>query len=881
VDVAKKYIKSAPLLDRLVNEKSGSESNRNEQIEVTVKRAEAWASRNPNLLDPLNGIVYESTLTRVDPTKPRSEYEGKTDSSGNQLDKVWDGMQKEVKQLGPEGMAIYSMMRDSYKKLYEQILKTIDTRIDEAMDDKARSAIVKKEIYARLTAKGGFNPYFPLTRSGSYWLSYNATNPRTGNKELYVEAFESKRARERAQEEYATHGAENFEEFVNVSQINYRSAPATSFVNGVLKVMEANKVDPTVIDETMRLFLTTLPETSFAQSFRTRKGTLGFKQDAVGALREKTLSISRQLANMEYAGKFANLRTQMLTEFKESGSKADAKPYLEEMNKRIDFAISPQIPTWSKVFTSAGFGMTLGFNLSSALVNLAQIPLVVAPYLGGKYGFGATTKALGEATRIFTTSGFQQDTEAFVPTETGEKKVTVRAMPSLDNIDFDAKGLDPRVKRLKTLAQVAGDLGQLNRSQMYETLDVGKSKSFMTKINAASGWAFHHGERMNRQVSLIMAYNLELDRLNSDKATAAEKALSSADKETAAAEQAIYMTELTNGGTAAAAAPRIAQNSIGRIVFMFKRYGASMYYLMYKTARVDLRSADPETRRIAMRQIAGVYGSSALMAGAQGLPMFGIAAMIYNAFKSDDEDDFDTATRKYFGETLYSGALNELTGVTIASRIGLSDLLIRDTQKKESQTILLSALEMMGGPVYGVGTRIERGIKLINEGETMRGVESILPSAFGNVMKAIRYANEGTSTLRGDPITGEVGVSNVFAQLFGFAPAEYTRQLEINSRLKEADKKATQDKSKYLKQFYIATRMGDTDEANEAMKKLQELGKKHPGLRITGETIRDSMRQHARQSATMYHGISLSRGMRAELLADAAEYDGDTYRDEE
>ena len=72
-------------------------------------------------------------------------------------------------------------------------------------------------------------------------------------------------------------------------------------------------------------------------------------------------------------------------------------------------------------------------------------------------------------------------------------------------------------------------------------------------------------------------------------------------------------------------------------------------------------------------------------------------------------------------------------------------------------------------------------------------------------MKAIRYANEGTSTLRGDPITGEVSTSNAWAQAFGFAPAEYTRQLEINSRLKEADKKATQDKSKYLKQFYIAT----------------------------------------------------------------------------
>jgi hypothetical protein len=59
----------------------------------------------------------------------------------------------------------------------------------------------------------------------------------------------------------------------------------------------------------MRFFLTTLPETSFAKAFQARKGTLGFERDAVRALRQKTISISRQLANMEYGAKLSNFVT--------------------------------------------------------------------------------------------------------------------------------------------------------------------------------------------------------------------------------------------------------------------------------------------------------------------------------------------------------------------------------------------------------------------------------------------------------------------------------------------------------------------------------------------------------------------------------------------
>ncbi len=861
VEEAKRYVPKAPMVDRLINERAGSEGLRNQSIEPILAKVETWASSNPGKLDAFNATVYDSTLAQVDPTKSRNEYKEADDL------KAWDAMQPNLKAIGPEGAALYKTMRDTYKKLYDEIIRIVNARIDATSEDKDRAKAIKTEIYSRLVARGGLDPYFPLTREGQYWMSYHAKNPRTNTTELYVEAFDTKRGRARAMEEYKAAGATDLQTFANLSSVNYRNAPPTSFINGVLKTLEANKVKPEVTEEVMRFFLSTLPETSFAKAFQARKGTLGFKQDAVRALRQKTISISRQLANMEYGAKLSQLRSDIEEEFKGAGQPEDAKPYIDAINEHIQFAISPQVPRWSKIARSFGFNMTLGFNVSSAVVNVAQVPLIVAPYLGGKYGTVATTKALAHATRMYMQSGFQRDVKTFVPVA-GAEKTTVNAAPSLDNYDFDNKNAPEDVKRLKVLADVAGKLGQLNRSQLYDTLEVTDPKgSMLDRINAASGFVFHHGERMNRQVTMIAAYNLELDKMKAAGRSIDEAAM------TEAAETAVYMTEMTNGGTSAASAPRIAQSGLGSVMFMFKRYGVSMYYLLFKTARDALRGADGQTRAAAMRQIAGIYGSAALFAGARGLPMFGMVAMLYNMFRDDDEDTFENATRKFLGEGLYSGAINATTGVDVASRIGLSDLIFRDQKYSESTSVIASLAETMGGPVFGVASRVERGLKLIGEGHTERGIEAILPSAMANLLRARRYAVEGATTLRGDPITGDISTWNVFAQTFGFAPAEYTRQLEINAVVKGIDKATNEKKTKLLRQFYIATRFGDTPTAQEALQELIKLQQKHPGLGIDADTIVTSMKQHAKTSATMYHGITLSKGMRGELLENAREFD--------
>jgi hypothetical protein len=266
------------------------------------------------------------------------------------------------------------------------------------------------------------------------------------------------------------------------------------------------------------------------------------------------------------------------------------------------------------------------------------------------------------------------------------------------------------------------------------------------------------------------------------------------------------------------------------------------------------------------------------MAGAQGIPMYGALSLLYGLFCDDDDEDFDTVTRKYLGEFLYKGPVEYATNLAIANRITLNDLIVRDTKGGSSAgTFSQQLLQAVGGPVIGVADRIERGFSKMNEGHTMRAMEDLLPSAIANGFKGIRYATEGTTTLRGDPITGDVSAYNAVAQIFGFAPADYTRQLEINATEKGIDKTLSERSTKLKQKYYMAKRNGDTEGMADVRDKLLEMGAKHPELGINQGSVKGildrSMTAQERATKEMLNGVRYNKKRLAEVKASLAEYE--------
>ena len=393
-----------------------------------------------------------------------------------------------------------------------------------------------------------------------------------------------------------------------------------------------------------------------------------------------------------------------------------------------------------------------------------------------------------------------------------------------------------------------------------------------SRANVLSAWMFHQVEKHNRQVALTSTYFLELDRMNHSP-TPAEQKLSTLEKQKKAAQQAIYQSQEMNGGATLVTAPRIAQQGPMRVAMMYKSYGAQMYYTMMKTAKQVFTGETPSERDIAFTQLMGIFGSSILLSGVAGMPMFQTVAAIANIFIEDDEEDFETLTRQYMGELLYKGGVNNLTGIDVASRIGLTGLLYRTNSYTKDQEPIEKFVNALGGPAGSVITQAGTGLIEVFSGKSgslERGIEKMLPAAIRNLYKGFpvfgRYAREGILTRRGDEIIAqeEITGGQLLAQIIGFAPTQWSLTHEQNASAKRIEEAINTKRTDLLKSLYMEIRHGHSP--NEVLGKIARFNEKHPYVAIDMDTISRSLKQHMKQSAFMHNGVALSPKLRARLL---------------
>jgi hypothetical protein len=890
-DVANYYgIKGAMDLHKLMEQQRGAMAKSDAEVEGTLKFVDNWAKKNKDKIDALNKVVYTSTIYQVDPSKSRKQYE----SDPEKL-QAWNDMRDDWRKLGKEGREVYENMRDTYKTQYERLKDVIFGKIDDTVTDEAARKKLKNEVYARLFETGTIEPYFPLTRSGNYKLSYALKPDRAAREQdaYVVEMFETYDERERAYQDLLNDSDvinESIERDTADSKPSYNNAPSSSFVGQTLQILRINNVSDDAQAEIMRLFIEALPESSFAKSLQRRKGTAGYKEDAIFALKSKAFDLSRQIERLRYSAKIRQLQN----EIEEQQVPEDLKYLKNDILARAEFARNPPRDQIAQTVNRAAFLQTIGFSASSALVNMSQVPLFVYPFLGGRYGFDTAGAAIIKAGRILTNAGFDRKIDLVAPTKSGEKTVKGRAMPSIDNyftrdengdyvvrddLNLNRKQL-AEIEQLRPLVEMAAQRGQLNRSLFADTLGLdysGRDRSVFDTVNSWAAFMFHQAEQFNRQVTLVSAYQLELDRLN-NKPSAEERRLSTAEKQQKAAETALYDAQQTNGGTVLETAPRLAQQGIGRVAMMYKSYGIQMYYTMAKTARKAIWESglSKEEKIIAWRQLSGVYGSAIFFAGISGMPLFGTVAMLFNLFTDDDEDDFETNVRKHIGEGWYKGGVTTLTGVDISGRVALTNLLFQANRFNTDPTPEERLVQFFGGPAASVGVQFYRGAEEFASGENMgRALENMVPSAIRNVLKATRVGIEGGyTTRRGDIISDDVTANDVFWQALGFPPVEYTFQQEVNQRDKRVEKAVTTTRSKLLKKYYLASRMGDYEGMTEALSEISKFNGKHPTAAIDNKTIDRSMKQHQETSLTMYNGITISPLMRFAIEQSRMEYSG-------
>lgn len=856
------------------------EADRNKlqaEAEEKAERARKWAGKNRAEAQVLFDLMHDTTIEGVDPSE---EYQPLQFRYGGQLHEVTPKKIKEAlkalreqmlgrsgdnktdmmneakmlrgmparerrrrekyaplvarwNRLSPEAQAIYVDFRDTYEDRSKQVEEGLVARIEDTDAPSNHKRRLINSIRQQFETHRLQGVYFPLQRHGRFFVAAEKADTPT------FLMFESLNQMERAVKDLKSRGFTIKAQGLK-SEGKAQDAPSGTFVAEIIQSLRKAGVSDKTQDEIYQIYLESLPELSMRKHAIHRQAVPGFDPDAVRAFAFSMHHGAHQLARLRYGHKLQNvldlLQKQQDDARREAG--ADTRKIvagdaiIAELRRRHDWINNPQDSQLTNLTSSLGFGYYLGATPAAALVNLSQTALVSFPYLASRFG---GVKAMNHLL-----SGMRD------------------AIRTAGNIQKTLT--DPDERRAY---QVLQDMGAIDKSLAHNLAGIAEGglsgyNPAWAKAMEVIGWGFHKTEVVNREATGMAAYRL------------ARKAGRGFDAAVRLAAEAIWDTHFDYANANRA---RYMQSGTAKVLLMFRQYSLNMTWHLGRMVWQATKGADPEVRALARRNLAGVLGMSALFSGTMGLPMMGVAMGVLNAiaasFGDDDEPwEAETEFRAFLndmvGQTaadiLLSGLANEVTGADVASRVGLSDLWIREANRElDGRDAYYHLLEQAAGPMGGVLKNVLVGKQLVDEGHTWRGVETMLPKSLKDIMKGARYATEGVNNLRGDPLLDDPSVYQALLQVNGFTPAQVARRYDVNRSLKNYEQAILNRRQRLMDAFAMAHRLGDADAMTATKKRIAAFNRKNPEIAITGKSMVASLRSRARYSAKAEGGIVLNR----------------------
>lgn len=414
--------------------------------------------------------------------------------------------------------------------------------------------------------------------------------------------------------------------------------------------------------------------------------------------------------------------------------------------------------------------------------------------------------------------------------------------------------------------------GLIDKTQSHDLAGVGETgidySPLRARVMAVISWGFHRTEVWNREVTALAAYRM---------AKAAGQDYSDA------VDTAHDLTWKTHFDYSNASRPRMMQNDFAKVALVFRSYNINMLYRLFRDLRQSFKGETKQARREARYQLAGVTGMMALLAGATGVPAFHIMMALAGALFGDDDDpmDFETHFRKdvedilgpELGGVVLNGVPGHYLGVDLTSRIGMPDLWFRsptqDLQGKDEFDYWV--LNSMGAMLSLAGDQW-KGINLIKDGNTAKGIETMAPKSIRDLLKSYRYANEGVTNLNGDSILdpSQIDAWDVIAQAAGFTPAKIAETYDRNSALMNAEKRVQRRRTVLINTFAMAYRMGDDTGRADAMEAIKAFNKDPMGktTAITADSLRRSLQVRKRNADKREDGVLIENRQLGKKLRD-------------
>ncbi|MDP0928496.1 hypothetical protein Q0601_15020 [Paracoccus onubensis] len=134
-------------------------------------------------------------------------------------------------------------------------------------------------------------------------------------------------------------------------------------------------------------------------------------------------------------------------------------------------------------------------------------------------------------------------------------------------------------------------------------------------------------------------------------------------------------------------------------------------------------------------------------------------------------------------------------------------------------------------------------------------------------MQSYRFVTEGANTLNGDPLIEDMNPIEVLSKVAGFTPARLSERYQINNRLKNAERRVSDQRQAIHREIGDAIRAGEPVPA-KALQRMREFNRDWPEWPITADTIQQSVRGRMRASQRNEFGVSLNPKINARLRAE-------------
>jgi len=825
------YKKELPSIQKLLSSlelRHGMEEKMVKVINDNYKFFEKVQKTHPAQFRAMENMAYDARLEQVDPLDGKFlDKPGLTDKQRSEYKKLSNIYNK----LPPDVRKTYRMIRDSYSNAineYEKILF--------GDPDKKIPGIVEGSVAAKL--KGEFQArkrqiaYIPFLRKGDFWVEYDINGERAAS------AFESIRERERFINEVLKPKGIKSKPYQTIQKASFKQGdlPPTNFIVQVMNSLNKKGASQDVKDTIYQSYLSLFPAESLAKNFMKSENVLGMERDIVRGYGETMIKWARKLARSKYNPEIDRAVRAIATEAENNGT-PEIVAIAENIEKQSSFFHNPTYDKLTTASTTLSYFTFIAGNISSALVNLSTLPMFTLPMLGARYGFDSAFMVMPNATKMATNYSLH------------------KTIP----------------KQYQKLFDTLNDHAQLEHTLAREVLEGRRetTSDFLgvkAKIMDLVSKPFHVTEVMNRGTTAIAAYELALK----GNPSLGIKPMNEQD----AINYAVDTVKQINTSGLSSTAPLYMQHPLGRVFFTFKSFIWNQAFAVARAFHQAAKGENANVRKEALRQLFGIYGTAFAFAGIKGLPFMGatsVLATMVNALLGDDDEpyDFDVMMQEWSNLMLYKGLPNYALNIELSNRVGVAnDLIYRDDPRSVAEHgYVLTAMKQAFGPAGAFVFDAGRGAQLMSEGHTYRGIEAMMPSFIKNGMKAMRFANEGALTLKGQPIVEDLSAYNLMMQAIGFSPANLTRTYEEIGMLKEFERELLAKRSKLLTKYDMAIKSGDYELLQETREDIADFNKLriNPKARITQDTLNRSQKARKAAEEQMIHGIRFNKALRPEL----------------